>query len=304
MLPKFRAVAGGHPPSAGGVLPRVMFFSALGVAAACSSSSSDQITQPLAVGMTNETQAYYSDGNLTLYEVQIPVALPVRRPTSAERQALGGPVKGTPYPHTPFLLASDESVEVHYVLSNIDAEQHSVWLLVDPWNEFVRYRPGVTVVDEDTTVPNESFEPGGPGFIMEPKSRVEGTITTDDIQELAIRLAAAENFLTSPATLASESPDASGGDNSLDPTEIANHIFDQQNFSTSNDPLFNPYIPPVIAGITGFDLGLRTLEPANVAVEITIDVQDLNGNRFVVQGTNAPLLGLPPATLAPPGARF
>jgi hypothetical protein len=286
------------------VLPQAMMFSLLGVAAACSSNASDQVTQPLAVGMTNMTPAYYSDGNLTLYEVQIPVELPVRRPTPAERQALGGQPKGTTYPHTPFLLASDESVEVHYVLSNVDTAQHAVWLLVDPWNEFVRYRPGVTVVDEDTTVPNESFEPGGPGFLMGPKSRIEGTITSDDMQELAIRLAAAENFLLSPQTLAAEDADASGGDNSLDPTEIANHIFDQQNYSTTGDPLFAPYIPPIIAGITGFDLGLRTLEPANVAVEITIDVQDLNGNRFVAQDTTAQLMGLPPATLAPPGARY
>jgi hypothetical protein len=254
--------------------------------------------------MTNNTPAYYSDGNLTLYEVQIPVPLPVRRPTAAEREALGGPPSGTPYPHMPFLLASDESVEVHYVLSNVDSAQHAVWILIDPWNEFVRYRPGVTVVDDETTVPNESFEPGGPGFLMAPMSRIEGTITTDDIHELAIRLAAAENFLTSPQTLAEEDSDASGGDNSLDPTEIANHIFDQQNFSTTGDPLFAPYIPRIIAGITGFDLGLRTLEPANIAVEITIDVQDLNGNRFVAQDTTAPLLGLPPATLAPPGARY
>lgn len=282
-----------------------MLFSLLGVAAACSSNaSSDQVTQPSAVGMTNMTPAYYSDGNLTLYEVQIPVELPARRPTSAERESLGGAPKGTTYPYTPFLLASDESVEVHYVLSNVDTAQHAVWLLVDPWNEFVRYRPGVTVVDEDTTVPNESFEPGGPGFLMGPKSRIEGTITSDDMQELAIRLATAENFLLSPQTLASEDADASGGDNSLDPTEIANHIFDQQNYSTTGDPLFAPYIPPIIAGITGFDLGLRTLEPANVAVEITIDVQDLNGNRFLAQNAAGQTMGVPPATLAPPGARY
>ncbi len=286
------------------MLPQAILFSLLGAAAACSSNSSDQLTQPLAVGMTNMTPAYYSDGNLTLYEVQIPVALPVRRPTAVERQALGGPPKGTPYSHTPFLLVGDENVEVHYVLSNVDNSEHAVWLLLDPWNEFVRYRPGVTVVDDDTTVPNESFEPGGPGFLMGPKSRIEGTITSDDMQELAIRLASAENFLMSPATIAAEDADASGGDNSLDPTQIANHIFDQQNFSTTGDPLFTPYIPSIIAGITGFDLGLRTLEPANVAVEITIDVQDLNGNRFVAQDTTAPLLGLPPATLAPPGARY
>src|SRR5580704_11150407 len=153
MLPKSRAVAGVSAPKRGGIPPQAMVLFLLGAAAACAPGSGDQVTQPLAVGMTNMTPAYYSDGNLTLYEVQIPVELPVRRPTPAERQALGGQPKGTTYPHTPFLLASDESVEVHYVLSNVDTAQHAVWLLVDPWNEFVRYRPGVTVVDEDTTDP-------------------------------------------------------------------------------------------------------------------------------------------------------
>jgi hypothetical protein len=295
------------------VLPQMALFSVLGAAVACSSNAADQVTQPRAVGMTacdadagncTPTPPYYSDGNLTLYEVQIPVQLPVRRPTSAERSALGGAPKNTPYSHMPFLLASDESVEIHYVISNIDSTQHTVWLLLDPWNEFVRYRPGVTVVDDDTTVPNESFEPGGPGFLMDPKSRIEGTVTPDDMHELAIRLAATENYLMSPAALAAENPDASGGDNSLSPTEIANHIFNQQNFSTTNDPLFTPYVPPIIAGITGFDLGLRTLEPANMAVEITINAQDLNGNRLVAQDTTAQTIGLPPATLAPPGARY
>jgi hypothetical protein len=204
----------------------------------------------------------------------------------------------------PFLLADDESVEVHYVLSNVDNVQHSVWLLLDPWNEFVRYRPGVTVVDDDTTVPNESFEPGGPGFVLEAQSRVEGTITPDDMHELAIRLAAAENYLTSPQVLALEYGDAGTMDNSLSPASIANHIFNEQNHSNVNDPLFTPYIPPIIAGITGFDLGLRSEEPANVAVEITMDVQDLNGNRFVSQDTTAPLIDLPPAILSPPGARY
>jgi hypothetical protein len=280
----------------------VLAIVALGITCACSGDASDQITSPTAVGMTSQTPAYYSDGNLTLYEVQIPVRLPVRKPTSAERDALSKAPAGTPYPHAPFLLATDESIEVHYVLSNVDDTQHSVWLLVDPWNEFVRYRPGVTVVDDETTVPNESFEPGGPGFILPPKSRVEGTITSDDFHELAIRLDATENFLASPQAIAAENPDA--GDNSLDPTSIANHIFNPQNFSTTGDPLFTPWIPPVIAGITGFDLGLRTEEPADVAVEITIDVEDLNGNRFVAQGSSAAQLGLPPATLSPPGARY
>src|SRR5262249_3661724 len=78
----------------------------------------------------------YSDQQLTMYEVQIPVQLPIRHPTDTERQALG---EAEPYPRAPFLLAGDERVEVRFTLSNLDAKQHVVELLLDPWNEFVRH---------------------------------------------------------------------------------------------------------------------------------------------------------------------
>jgi hypothetical protein len=42
----------------------------------------------------------------------------------------------------------------------------------------------------------------------------------------------------------------------------------------------------------------------DIAVEITMDVQDLNGNRFVPQDSTDPELGMPPKTLSPPAARF
>jgi hypothetical protein len=306
MSPNFRAIVGACAPNLGGSFPRLFAFLSLGWAAACSAATADQVTAPVAVGMTSSTQPYYSDGNLTLYEVQIPVALPVRRPTSAERQALGGPPKGTPYAHAPFLLASNEVVEVHFVISNIDTAEHDAWLLLDPWNEFVRYRPGVTVVDADVTVPNQSFEPGGPGFVLPPQSRVEGTITADDMHELAIKLAATETYLASvqAAATAAAKAGAMPVDNSLNATALANHIFDPQNRSNTQDPLYDPWIPPIIAGLTGFDLGLRTQEKANIAVEITVDVQDVDGHHFVSQDTTAKQLGTPPAVLSPPGARF
>ncbi len=54
---------------------------------------------------------------------------------------------------------------------------------------------------------------------------------------------------------------------------LINHVFNVQNRSY-NDVLVKQYIPPVIAGLTGFDLGLRTYEPANVAIEIVIEIVD------------------------------
>src|ERR1700722_11233942 len=99
---------------------------------ACAGGSADQVTTPVPLGMASTMAAFYDDGELALYQVQRPVPLPVRKPTSAESSALGPAPKGTPYPHAPFLRSSDESIEVHYTLSNLDQAQHTMSLLIDP----------------------------------------------------------------------------------------------------------------------------------------------------------------------------
>ena len=303
-----RAGSGLATPTRGGWRPRITAFAsllALGFAAACSNSGDDQVTKPVSVGMTSTIAPYYADGQITLYEAQTPVALPVRKPTSAD--ALGAAPKGTPYPHAPFLTAQDESVEVHYVLSNVDNVSHNVWLLIDPWNEFVRWKPGVTVVSDEETIPNNGYDKQ---YVLPAMSRVEGTITSDDIQEIATKLAAVETFLASPQGMPPPA-NAMATDNSLDPTQVCNNIFDYQNRSNSSPPdlFYTPWIPPVVAGLTGFDLGVRmevdeASGAGNVAVEITMDVQDLSGDRFVPQDTTEPEIGMPSKTLSPPAARF
>jgi hypothetical protein len=272
-------------------------FAAVGVVA-CSQSSSYQVTGPIDLGMTSTMAAYYSDENTTLYEAQTPVQLPVKQPTGS----LGGTPAGTYYPHAPWLTVADESIEVHYTISNLDSQDHNVWLLIDPWNEFVRWNPGVTIVSDEETEPNFGYDQE---MVLPAMSRVQGTLTTDDIREIATKLASVENLLASPSGMAA----VDGGDSGLsgmvdgyDPTAVCNNIFNPQNRSNSGDALYTPWIPPVIAGLTGFDLGLRTSEQANIAVEITIDVQDLNGDRFVPADSNQAQLGVPPVTLSPPGA--
>jgi hypothetical protein len=263
---------------------------------ACSSGSADQITPPVALGMTDTTAAYYSDGQLTLYQVQTLVPLPVRAMTNADVRSVGAAPSATPYPRGVFLRAEDESVEVHYTISNVDETQHNVWLLIDPWNEFVRWRPGVTVVNDEVTQPNFGYDLE---FVVPGKQRIEGTLTFDDMHEIAIKLASAENLLASPQAM---------GGTMFDATVIANNIFNPANRSNSvpRDPLYVPWIPPVVAGLTGFDLGLRTTEPVNVAVEITMEVRDLRGDRFVQQDVISAhsQMGPPPQVLSPPSARF
>jgi hypothetical protein len=291
----------------------VAAFGGLVLAAACNNGSADQVTAPTAVGMTNSLAPYYQDGQITLYQAQTPVALPVKKPSGN----LGPAPKGTPYSHAPYLTVDDESVEIHWVLTNLDTVSHNVWLLIDPWNEFVRWKPGVTVVSDEETLPNEGYDQE---FVLAPKSKMEGTITTDDTKEIAIKLASVQNFLASPAGQPMMM-DAGASDNSLDPTQVCNNIFDYQNRSNSvpPDPFFTPWIPPVIAGLTGFDLGIRMETsaddpaaqgdgdagpPRNIAVEVTMDVQDLSGDRFVVQGSGDPTMPMPMKTLSPPSARF
>ena len=316
MSPKSRTTDVPRPPRGEGYSPlraALLTFAAFAAPAACaalapacsSGGSTDQTTGPVTLGMTSKMAPYYTDGNTTIYEAQIPVTLPVRKPSSSERQGLGPAPKGTPYTHAPFLLATDESVEVHYVLTNVDDSAHSVWVLFDPWNEFVRWRPGVSVVSDEVTVPNNGYNQA---FYLPPKSRLEGTLTADDLHEMAIKLASVQNLLASPFAMQAAAATADGGtptNTGPSPTTLCNNIFDSLNRSNSGDLLYTPWIPPVIAGVTGFDLGIRTYDPANVAVEITIDVLDMNGNRFVQQDdTSTAKLGLPPRVLSPPAARF
>jgi len=317
MLRNSPAAAGQHPPTRVGSPPRHLPFAVAAIlaAAACSQSSNNQTTAPFDLGMTSTMAAYYSDQELTIYEAQAPVPLPVREPTAADMASLGPTPAGTPYPHAPYLTADDESLEVHYIISNIDSTDHTVWMLIDPWNEFVRWNPGVSVVSDEETTPNYGYDLP---FLVPALARVEGTITTDDMHEIAIKLASVENLLASPQAMgagdggmagdgaaAPDDPNATSmAQNAFDATAIANNIMNPQNRSNGNDPLYTPWIPPVIAGLTGFDLGLRCYEAANVAIEITIDVQDLKGNRFVPVDSTQAQIGVPPVTLSPAAARF
>src|SRR5438034_6368927 len=56
---------------------------------ACANNDANQVMSPIVLGMTSTIAPFYSDGELTLYQVQTPVALPVRRATDDELKFLG-----------------------------------------------------------------------------------------------------------------------------------------------------------------------------------------------------------------------
>ncbi len=279
-------------PIHAGIAPHLACLA--GLLVGCANTSANQTQPPIDLGMTSSVPAYYNDGQTQIYEVQLPVALPVRAPTSAESASLNAAT--APYPSTPFLLASDESLEVHFTLSNLDNQSNTVYLLLDAWNEFAKWRPGL-LVTEDGAEPNLSTYQVA--YILPPLGRVVGTLTSDDMRELAVKIDTIENILAQPANP------------NLDQGTLVNRAANWQNRIGDGDILVGQYVPQVLAGLTGFDLGLRTdggqgggSGAVNVAVEITIDITDNNGNRFIPAGTTGQTRSPPTLVLSPPGARF
>ena len=259
-----------------------LVFSGVG---ACANNDANQVTAPVVLGMTQDLAPAYDDGETQMYEVRIPVALPIRKPTDTDLQGLP---KADPYPRGPYLKESDLRLEVRYTLSNLDDQPHDVQLLLDPWNEFVRYKPGI-LVQEENTQPNYSGYMRQ--FRIDGKSRLTGSLTNDDMTELAVDLDTVENILKNPPT-----------DPNANVSGIVNRVFNLQNRSNDGDPIVTPFIPQVIAGLTGFDLGLRSFDKETMAVEITIDITDLNGNRVIPQGQAGDKIGMPSKVITPPGA--
>lgn len=251
---------------------------------ACAGGKENQVMNPIDVAMTAQMAPTFDDGQTQIFQVSTPVALPMRAPLGVELQALGAQ---DPYPREPFLRSSDARITVKYIVSNLDNAQHTIELLVDPWNEFVHFVPGIVQSDEGA-------EPNLSGidkfFVLPPLARIEGVFTPDDMKELATDLATCQAIAAAPP---SEESDIGAG-------ALMNRAFNAQNRSFTGDPLLNRYFPKVVAGLTGFDLGIRSGEAMNVSVEVVIDITDLNGQRVVPFGEKMNLIGDPGTVLTPP----
>jgi hypothetical protein len=117
-------------------------------------------------------------------------------------------------------------------------------------------------------------------------SRIEGTFTADDTHDLAAKLAIAMAIMKAPVNPMATFSQAT----------LLNHDFDTQYRTNDGDPLMAPYIPSVIAGLTGFNLGLQSYEQMNVAIEITMQIVDNSGDKLIPPGEPGTPMG-PPATL-------
>ena len=257
----------------------------LTLVAACADKGETQVVSPVILGMVETSAPTYDDGQMQIYEAYLPVELPLRRPTDDERPK----GQADPYPRPPFHNASDTRITARFTISNLEDKPHVIELLLNPWNEFVHYEPGV-IVDEEATTPNFSGINGR--YIIPALGRIEGIITPDDFVELATDLGTAMKLQKAPF----------GADSQFAGPALYNRAFNVQNRSSQPDPVLGPFIPSVVANIVGFDLGLRSYDPAKVAVEVVLDVEDVNGDRVIPEGDSARKVGRPGTALSPPAA--
>jgi hypothetical protein len=257
----------------------------------CGEEERTRILEPVQVAMDESVMPIYMDDELTIYEVKKGVSFPIIAPNAEAMEALNNNPMD-PYGRQPWITLDDVRVQLSWTLTNLDDEQREVELLIDPWNEFGRYFPGLTLVDAE----NGEYMPNVSGinerFILEGAnkgegSRRQGVMTYEDLDELARDFGTVMNLILYPPTSYPGGGMLEEGESAL-PTYV-NHAFDFQNHS-ENDPLIRDWIPGVVAGLTGIDMGLRTGAPARIALELVVEITDQGTNKVRREGKKDTLL--------------
>jgi hypothetical protein len=174
-----------------------------------------------------------------------------------------------PFSRLPWVERGDVETQIDFVISSLDEEEHDIGVIVNGYNEFHEYVPGVVEV-EDEPVPE--FSQWERVYKLGPRQRLAGTVREDELDEVAVDLATVVN----------------GAPNSAEVVYFENH--------SSSDRRSRPFIPSVIPGLVGVRIGLRTLEAAVVVLDVTIRVRDIN-DRLAEEG-EAVLVPMP-AEFAP-----
>jgi hypothetical protein len=258
---------------------------------ACGSDGDTRMLPPAQVAMSPDVPAVFMTDELTIYEVKKGLQFPILAP----KNGMPAPADGyEPYGREPWVTLDDVRVQISWTLTNLDEQQHNVELLVDPWTEFGRYWPGLTLVDADEGEyqPNlsalDQYFPLAPASAGD-KSRLHGTFTYDDLDEVARDFATAMNLIKFPPTgYPGGQPVDAADQAALLPTYV-NHAFDFENHS-NKDPLVKQWVPATVAGLTGIDFGLRTYEQATIALEIVVEVTDQGTGKVQDEGSNDALL--------------
>lgn len=262
---------------------------------ACGSGDTRRLS-PVSVALSEGVPPVYDDGELTIYEAKTSLMLPIIAPREPDMARLSAQ-PSDPFERQPWITHDDVGVQVTWTLSNLDATDRSVWVMIDPYNEFGRYEPAVVVTNDEATRDLSGIDmlfllPGTASTetgerVAEP--RIVGTFTFDDMDELALDFATVFKILEEavPSDDSDDDPRAT----------LVNYAFNVRNRSY-NSPLIEPYRPPTVPGLVGFDFGVRTSEPANVALEILVEIVDHRGDRVAERGQSVRLLEAPEAVIS------
>lgn len=203
------------------------------------------------VVITEDTAPVVETEEGALYIVERRIDLPISNPADSVYADLAQGAQGRdlPFPRLPWVERGDVETQIDFTISSLDDEAHDIGVIVNGYNEFHEYVPGVIEI-EDEPVPQ--FSQWERLYDLDPGQRITGTIREDELDEAAVDLATVVNGAPNSATIV---------------------YFENK---SGEDPRAKPFIPSVIPGLVGVRIGLLALEQANVVLEATIRVRDVN----------------------------
>jgi hypothetical protein len=203
--------------------------------------------------MTDMTPALVETDEAALYIVETRIDLPIRDPGDAAfdaRRQGADAYPGLPFDRLPWVGRDDIAIEIDYTVANMDDAPHGiVSVTLNGFNEFDEYLPGFTIDDQDVIVDYAQWERVHDLSALE---RESFTVREEQLDEVAVDLATVVN----------------GAPNSNQVVYFTNQ--------SAHDVRSQMYIPAVIPGLIGLRMGIRTEEPANIVVEASVRVRELN----------------------------
>lgn len=241
-----------------------LFWCACVLAVGCQSEATFVEDGTVGFALTEDTPPLVETEEAALYLVEYRVELPIRYPGDEAmqlRREMAGEYENLPFDRLPWVDRDDLAIEIDYTIANMDDAPHGiVAVTANGINEFHEYVPGFTIDEEEVIVDYAGWERI---HALEPLERQTWTIREEELDEVAVDLATVVN----------------GAPNS-------NQIVYFENQS-KNDVRSQPYIPPVIPGLIGVRLGIRTEEAANLVIEASVRVRESSSR--LIEGDDAPL---------------
>lgn len=203
------------------------------------------------VALTEDTAPVLETEESALYIVERRIDLPIRRPADSVLDDLrqGAQGRDLPFDRLPWVERGDVETQIDFTISSLDDDAHDVGVIVNGYNEFHEYVPGVVEIDDE---PVPDFSQWERVFELGAGQRITSTIREDELDEVAVDLATVVN----------------GAPNSSEIVYFENN--------SMKDARSQAYIPSVVPGLAGVRIGLRTLEAAVVVLEATVRVRDVN----------------------------